>query len=199
MYPLKKISRAKFLKAYPHFPTTNNYHNRYSYPDVYDSCILFVESNSTRGLCNNIARELTALLKSLKYEQIVFMGDINAPWLYRDHPYKPVKEALEYLSANNISKTFSGAIKLDVNSSNFNEFVKHVFWLVRCNGVVFIPYFSDPEFNIIGSICQYGNIHLSILNAKTDLLFNDSLKNTSFTITDKSKCTGRIYERRAVI
>ena len=191
---LKKISRKAFLEEYPEFIQSNDYRNKYIFPEVFDSYILYVEAKSTFGLRNNISKELTKLLKLLRYENISFLGDTTTPWLFRDHDYKPVKAGLHYLIANKISKSFNGAIK--VNLETLQEFIKHLFWLVRCNGIVMYAHFSDPGFNIMGSICQYGNIHFSTLNEKTDVAFNKALDETNLSILSDNNCGGgRIYKR----
>ncbi len=191
---LKKISRKVFLEKYPNFIQASPYRNKYISPEIYDSYILGVEWRSTTGLCNSIAKEASKFLSMFGYEELCFLGDTTIPWLFRDHDYAPVKKALEYLKNNKISKSFNGAIR--VSMQDFPEFMRHLFWLVRCNGIVIYAHFSDPGFNIIASICQYGNIHLSTLNEASDAAFNDALAKTNlFTVPDGKCGGGRIYKR----
>jgi hypothetical protein len=192
--PLKKTSRKSFLIEYPDFPTSNNSKDIYTYPDYYRKYIMYVEAKSTKGLCGNVAKEFTKLMELLNCPQLHFLGNSTTPWLFREHDYKPVLQALNYLTENNISKSFNGAIT--TTNLNLTDFLKHLFWLVRCNGVVFYPYFTDVQFNIMGTICQYGNIHLSTLSEEVDALFNEKVQQTKFILTDKSKCTGRIFKRK---
>jgi len=193
---LKKITRKPFLEKYPEFIQASYYRNKYISPETFDSYILFVEAGSTVGLCNNLAKELTKLAKKLQYEKVFFLGDTTIPWLFRDHDYKPVKRGLDYLAENKLSKSFNGAIQVDI--VDLPEFIKHLFWLVRCNGIVMYVHFSDPGFNIMGSICQYGNIHLSTLNEETDTAFNQILFETGLNISTTNECGGgRIFKRYA--
>lgn len=193
---IKKINRKAFLQKYPNFIQSNDYRNKYVFPETFDSYILFVEARSTVGLCNTLSKELTKLIKLLQFENVTFLGDTTIPWLFSDHDYKPVKKGLEYLVNNKISKSFNGAIQ--VNTNDLPEFMKHLFWLVRCNGIVIYAHFSDPEFNIMGGICQYGNIHLSTLNEETDLHFNKILINTELDILTEGHCGGeKIFKRKA--
>jgi hypothetical protein len=172
------------------------YRNKYVSPETFDDYILFVEARSTVGLCNNVSKELTKLLKILKYENVAFLGDTTIPWLARDHDYKPVKRGLDYLKDNKISKSFNGAIQVDLK--DLPEFMKHLFWLVRCNGIIIYTHLSDSGFNIMASICQYGNIHFSTLNEETDIVFNKALGKTGLHILSDNKCGGeRIYKRYA--
>ena len=183
---IKKIARKRFLEKYPDFPVESNYRNTYFFPETHGHYILYVEAKSTIGLCKNVARELSKLVGLLNYDYIVCLGDANIPWLFADHDYKPVKEALNYLLQKKVSKSFNGALQIDF--INLQEFLKHIFWLVRCNGVLFRPHFSDPEFNVIVSICYYGNVHFSTLNANSDLAFNKAILQTGLSISDDSEC-----------
>lgn len=193
---LKKINRKTFLEQYPEFIQHNSYRDTYIAPETFNSYILYVESGNTTGLCNQLSKELTKLLKLLKYESISFLGDTKIPWLYQEHDYKPVKQALDYLKENKISQSFNGAIQVDIGE--VPQFIKHLFWLVRCNGIIIYAHFSDPDFNIMVSICQYGNIHFSSLNEETDSAFNEALEQTDFHILDGNSCySGTIYKRYA--
>ncbi|CAN5365379.1 hypothetical protein BH09BAC6_BH09BAC6_27110 [soil metagenome] len=195
---LKTVNRKSFLKAYPDFPQSNNYRNTYTYPGIYNSYILYTDAVSTRGLCNNVATALTKLMKLLNYRQLSFLGDSTIPWLYRDHDYKPVKRGLDFLVQNKVSKTFAGALTVDVE--NLPGFAKHLFWLVRCNGVVFTPYFCDEGFNIIANVCKYGNIHFDTLNEQADLAFNKAIGQTGLVISTDNNCyTGKIPGRTIVV
>jgi hypothetical protein len=193
---LKKIARKVFLEKYPEFIQANYYKDKYIYPKTFNSYILYVEAGSTVGVCNGIARELTKLIGTLNYEKVFLLGDTTTPWLFRKHDYKPVKRALDYLTENKISKSFNGAI--EVNTIDLTEFMKNLFWLVRCNGVVFYPHFSDPGFNIMASICQYGNLHFSTLNKDADSAFNEVIMQTGLRISTDDNCgSDRIYKRKA--
>lgn len=183
---IRKIARRRFLKEYPDFPIVSYYRNKYFFPDTYGHYILYVEAKSTIGLCKNIAGELLKLIRGLNYQQVVCLGDQSTPWLFREHYYKPVKEGLNYLVQKNASKSFNGAFQIDL--TDLQEFLRNIFWLVRCNGIVFIPHFSDRDFNIIVSVCQYGNIHFSTLNETADLAFNNVIQQTALYISEDNKC-----------
>lgn len=187
---LTKIGRKRFLGRYPQFVTANYRTDKNNYPETFDNYILTVDYKSTKGLCKNLSTGLGKLIELLGYNELNFLGDTNIEWLYRtNHEYPPVKLALAYLVDNNISKSFNGAI--EVNIKNLIEFTKHFFWLVRCNGVVNIPHFSDAGFNIMGSICQYGNIHLSTLNEEIDIILNEILPKTGLYIYEEKSCGGK--------
>jgi hypothetical protein len=183
---IKKVSRRRFLKNYPNFPVTSPYRNKYFFPETYNSYILYAESRSAIGLCKNISASTTALMKGMGFQEMYFLGDTTSPWLFRDHDYKPVKQALEYLEQHKITRSFNGAIEVD--ERHLPVFLRHLFWLVRCNGVLFTPYFSDAGFNLMISMCQYGNIHVSTLNQQADESFNTSVFNTGLKFLNEERC-----------
>jgi hypothetical protein len=170
---LKKIARKAFLERYPDFIQANYRKDEYNEPVFFNSYLLSVDAASTIGRNNRISKEVTKLFQKLSYEKLSFLGDTTIPWLFRDHDYLPVKNALTYLANKNISKTFNGTIEVAV--AELPEFLKNLFWLVRCNGIVFYANFSDPGFNIIASICKYGNLHLSTLNESADIAFREAV------------------------
>ncbi|MEO6149559.1 MAG: hypothetical protein ABIP28_05335 [Mucilaginibacter sp.] len=200
---IKKISRKQFLSDFPEFPQTNYWGDELTHPEVYDNYIITLQSKSAKGHAKLLGIELTKLITSFKTEALLFLGETKTPWLYQSNDYKPVKESLEYLSANKVSKSFNGALKVDLN--DLPEFMKHFFWLVRCNAS--LPYFnfSDVGFNIVGSICQYGNLHLSILNEETDKVFENAILHTKFEMLDGNNCyepfskSGAISNRQIVV
>ncbi|RYZ94693.1 MAG: hypothetical protein EOP47_27345, partial [Sphingobacteriaceae bacterium] len=183
---IKKISRKQFLLDFPEIPQSNYKTDEYTFPQVYDSYILTLSSKSARGHAKLLGVELSKLMANLNINNLSFLGDTRLPWLYQDNDYSPVKQALQYLSVNKVSKSFNGALNVDLNS--LPEFIIHFFWLIRCNAA--LPYFNftDTSFNIVGSICQYGNVHLSILNEETDEVFEKALLQTKFVVFDDNSC-----------
>ncbi|MEO7213695.1 hypothetical protein [Mucilaginibacter sp.] len=185
---LTKIARKRFLEKYPEFVTADYRRDKFFSPDGVAYYILYVEARSTVGLCSKMAAELTNLCTSMGYSGLNFMGEITAAWRYRNHDYPPVKKALAYLVANNISKSFNGAIYVPL--AHLPVFLRHLFWLVRCNGVVFLPHFSDPGFNIIGSLCKYGNLHLTIINKTAELSFDEVMEHNDLFYLREERCGG---------
>ena len=180
---LTKINRKECFEAYPLFPWSDNYHDKFFFPKTHRELILSVEAKSVTGQAKKIADSLFRLITEMQYESLIFLGDNKRAWLYQNNEYKPAKAALQYLIDYKINKTFNGAIK--VESTNLFEFIKHLFPISRFNAALPTFYFMDPGQNMLGSICQYGNVHLYTLNMKTDRLINDKLKGSGFIVTDK--------------
>jgi len=192
-----KVGRKAFLEKYPTYVHSKRNGDDYVSPEIFSSYILYLEAGSTQGKCNKLSRELAKLLTLLNYTEINFLGESSIPWLYREHDYRPVKQALTYLADNNINKSFNGAIK--VSLENLPEFTKSLFWLVRCNGIVMYVNFSDNGFNFTASICQCGNLHISTLHENLDAAFRNAVNRTAFKFLEDEKCsTGPVYQQRAV-
>ena len=191
---LIKINRQDCLDKFPQFPLREYDHvkddEEFFYPKVYKSYILTLDTKSLRGHTKLLAAELTTLTKNLGFENLIFLGDNKNYWLTKlsleRTDYKLLKDALQYLLDNKIGKRFNGALK--VGNLELSEFIKHFFCLVRCDASLPYFHFIDSGQNFVGSICQYGNLHLDTLNKKTDSHFNEVLAKTKFKIVEDGKC-----------
>jgi hypothetical protein len=182
---LLKIKREQSLDKYPKFPQSGYKNEVYSFPKAINNYILSFESKSTRGHIKLLSQLLCEIASRLNYKHLVFLGDYKRPWLYQNNSYKPVKRAMQYLIANKVGKNFDGALFVD--TADLSEFSKHLYWLVRCNAALPIFNFLDEEQNIVGSICHYGNIHLSTLNKRADKQLMAIIEKNDFIII-KSAC-----------
>lgn len=188
---LIKISRQDCLKMYPKLPTkvydTDKDNDIYFYPEAYSYEILTVARNTFRGRITMLGVEISKIVKKTGCNNLIFLGDDSIPWLYRDSDYKPAKLALDYLLENKVGKKFNGALRVD--GLQIPAFVRHLAWLTRCNTLLPYVYFTDPKHNIIGSICQYGNLHISILNIKTAQILQTYFENSKLEQLNAEHCT----------
>ena len=197
---LIKINRKECLNKYPIFPfRTYDYIKEeevYFYPKVFNSCILTLPSKSFKGHTKLLGTELNKLAKELGGDTLIFLGDTELPWLYQVNDYKPAKEAQQYLIDNKIGKRFNGA--LQISSSELPTFIKHLCWLTRCNAALPYIHFIDTGQNIIGNICQYGNLHLDTLNAKIDKHFKIIIDKSMFMYLEGNKCYNQFGKTSAI-
>ncbi len=155
---LTRIRRQDCYNKYPGFPQSDYLNEVYTYPKVFKSYVLTVDSKSAKGHIKILAAEIIKLLIGSEIHSLIFLGDANTPWLKQENEYKPVKEATNYLLDHKINRRFNGAIR--VETSGLPEFLKHLFWLTRCNAALPVFYFMDEGQNFVGNICKYGNLHL---------------------------------------
>jgi hypothetical protein len=183
------IGRIDYLicrQEYPCFPSVDNQKGIFLFPKVYQTRILTISSKSAKAHAQNLSKELDRLLNLIGIENILFLGEYRSAWRYHDNPYPPVQDALGYLVQNKVTKKFDGA--LDVSKNEWSSFFKHLFWLVRCNAALPTIYFVDNQQTMLGSMCQYGNLHLSTLNAEAGNRFLQAIDKTSFIELIGQKC-----------
>ena len=197
---IKKIARQSAFQQYPGLPWRewNSAEEDYDFyfPKEISSYILTLPSKSFRGHVRILGLQLTSLIKNLGFDKLIFLGDIDIAWLKREHDYKPAKDALQYLKDNNIGKRFSGA--LEVQAIELPTFILHLAWMVRTNAILPYVYFIDPGQNFIGNICQYGNVHVSMLNNEFDKSFRDQMAKTRFEMLSGPRCSERFSKTGAI-
>jgi hypothetical protein len=197
---LSKINRQDCLKKYPSFPLRMYDYDKDEeasfYPKVFKSYILTLTSKSFKGHIKQLGTELFKLTKQLGYDNLIFLGDTELAWLHQDNEYKSAKEAQQYLVDNKIGKRFNGALQID--NSELISFVKHLSWLTRCNASLPYVHFTDRGQNIIGNICQYGNLHLGTLNEATDKLIRAFVDESRFTHLEGNSCFNQFGKVSAI-
>lgn len=194
---LIKISRQACLSKYPCLPQRNynpdTDEEDYSYPKVFKTYILTVASMSFKGHITQLGSALLQLTKQFNYESLIFLGDTPLAWLHQKNDYKPAKEAQDYLVTHKIGKRFNGGIQ--VAAHDMATFIKHISWLTRCNAALPYVYFTDKGQNIIGHICQYGNLHLDTLNEQTDNQLKKFMVVSKFTYLKDGNCSNQFGKK----
>ncbi len=146
---------------------------------------------STYEYLYDIAHFLKNIMKHFNEEYLMILGVENTPWLYQDHDYEPVKKALHYLR-NNIEKDFNGGFLLKENE--LNEFIPHLFWLIRCNASLPYFYFSFPNMDTVFSLCQYGVLHFLFYDEKQMEEIFDLLSSMNFVEVTQCKVPFDFYD-----
>jgi hypothetical protein len=168
----------------------------FNYPKVFANYVLTLSSKSYKGHIKLLGTELASLASNFGYDNFIFLGDENVAWLQGLNTYEDFQESLRYLVDNKITKRFNGALQVD--TAEIPTFIKHLAWLVRTNGVLPYVQFIDPGQNIIGSICQYGNLHISTKNKKADKKFKDAVRKSLFTYLKTGSCYNKFSKGGAI-
>lgn len=197
---LIKIKRQDCLDKYPKFPLRWYDETKeevvHFYPFVHRSYILTLPSKSIKGHIKLLGSELTKMINALDFDSLIFLGDTNSAWLSQDNDFRPVKEALHFLADNKVGKRFNGALQVDKTA--LPGFIKHLSWLSRCNAALPYFYFLDAGQNIIGTICQYGNLHIDMVNKETDRIFKAIITKTQFEFLTGKICSGQFSKTGAI-
>jgi hypothetical protein len=171
---------------YPNFPRVDNRKEIFFFPEVCQFHILSISSKSAKGHGGNLSRELDKLFQMIGLENLIFLGEYKRAWRHQENSYPAVRDALAYLKQHKVTKNFDGA--LDVPKSEWPIFFKHLFWLVRCNAALPTFHFMDSRQLLLGSLCQYGNVHLSTLTAEAEEKLLKAINETSFLELHGERC-----------
>ena len=197
---LIKIDRQEAINKFPNLPL-RQYDPKadddvFKYPTVFANYVLTLPSKSYKGHIKLLGTQLVSLANNLGYDNFIFLGDLDIPWLQRLNTYENFQEALQYLVDNKINKRFNGALQVD--TAEIPTFIKHLAWLVRTNGVLPYVHFIDPGQNIIGNICQHGNLHVSTKNKTADKNFKEAIAKSTFTYLTDGSCYNRFSKSGAI-
>ena len=197
---LIKIDRQEAIDKFPTLPV-RHYNVKededvFNYPKVFANYVLTLPSKSYKGHTKLLGIQLVSLASNLGFDKFIFLGDEDSAWLRRLNTHDNFKEALQYLVDNKIGKRFNGALQVD--TAAIPTFIKHLAWLVRTNGILHYIHFIDPDQNIIGNICQYGNLHISTKNKIADKRFKDVIAKSSFKFLTDGNCYNKFSKSGAI-
>jgi hypothetical protein len=197
---LIKINRQDCIIKYPKLPLLvyNSTKEDYDsfYPKTFTGYVLTLSSKSFKGHIKLLGREINNLTPHLGFDKLIFLAESNLPWLYRNHDFKQAKERQQYLVDNKIGKKFNGPLQVD--TSALPMFIKHLAWMVRTNAVLACVHFIDPGQNIIGTICQYGNLHIYTVNKKIDSRLKEIIDKSNFQYLTDGICYNK-FSKSSVI
>ncbi|RBQ03126.1 hypothetical protein [Pedobacter miscanthi] len=189
---IKQIKRKKCLAKYPIFPLRTYSEDiedyDYFYPNTFSNYILTLKSKSYKKHLKNLGEELSNLCACLKSNHFIFLGDEKLAWRFREGKYKNFKKGMDYFASEGIKKKFSGGLL--VGENDMLDFTKHLAYLTAVNGLIQYIHFTDESQNIIGSICNYGDIHVSTINEISNELFINAVSDTKFDFLD-GKCNSQ--------
>jgi hypothetical protein len=200
---IKKIAYPECMRRFPSFPRADSVADTFFYPKEFKYRVLLLYSKSAKGHAKFLASELTTLLGQLNGGSLIFCCEQAHPWRGLENDYAPVKEALLYLEQNKIGKTFDGA--LEVDEAEQPAFFKHLFWMVRCHAAMPVIYFMNLEQSFVGTICQYGGLHISTLSAAAESAMEAALPLAAFVVSSAEKChstfskSAKIAHRQTVV
>lgn len=129
-----------------------------------------------------LIKNFVHLYENLEFEKLIFLGQINKPWISKytskRKDYKALLEALSYFKSNKIGRKFNGGV--EVSKDSWKEFLKHFFVITRCDGGFFDYYFTDENQNILFHLHYSGNLKALPLNAIYDDKFKKIAKELAF-------------------
>ena len=193
---LQQINRKECLRKYPQFPTADNYRQQFFFPETAASFTLTLASKTVKGHISAVAKETIKLLSKISTDSVIFLGDFKRAWRYQDNEFKSVKEALEFLEQNGVNKKFDGVLLVQIN--DLPTFLKHVFWLQRCNATLPDFHFMDKDQRFVGYICKYGNLHFHVLATTAADSINRVISERKFQNIMETSCSDSFSKTSAI-
>jgi hypothetical protein len=190
---VKKISRDICLIKYRKLPLfefekESDEEVRY-YPKINSFYWLKLNKNSEK----NIIKEIVSLLKKLNIENLVFLGEMNKPWISKftesRKDFKVLTKAIEYFKSHKIEKRFNGGVKVD--SEDFEDFFENFYTITKCDGGFSDFNFVDENENFIFYIHYSGELKVLTLNPKSNKDFLINIMKTKFIDSEREN-TNRI-------
>ncbi len=190
---LTRIKREEAIADYPIFPLRHYDRKKddyvFTWPKTFANYIFALPSKTFKGHQKLLGSEIVKLAKEQGCPHLIFLGDMDVPWLKRLNSWDSFQAALQYLVELKVPKRFDGALQVDIKE--LPAFIKNLSWLVRTNGVFSYVHFTDPDQNFVGSICKHGDLHVSTKNKRADKKFTEAVSGTSFESQGPNAC----YER----
>ena len=177
--------RQDVLKNYPVFPQ-RSYNQELDtedcfYPAHCRNHILTSDSDSCISHRSNIGLAFVQLAGVFKATSLLFLGDMDTPWMYRSPEDDQSKQAYDFLASCRLSKEFNGG--LEVPTAWLPNFVSHLACLINTNTLLPTIYCTDKMQQFLCSLCQYGNLHISTINHATEDLLVAFLKDNTHVHT----------------
>jgi hypothetical protein len=188
---VKKISRDICLIKYRKLPLfefekESDEEVRY-YPKINSFYWLKLNKNSEK----NIIKEIVSLLKKLNIENLVFLGEMNKPWISKftesRKDFKVLTKAIEYFKSHKIEKRFNGGVKVD--SEDFEDFFENFYTITKCDGGFSDFNFVDENENFIFYIHYSGELKVLTLNPKSNKDFLINIMKTKFIDSERENTT----------
>ena len=195
---LIKINRLDCINKYPKLPLRqfNPGNDEYDslYPKTFVGYVLTLSSQSFTQHVELLGTEIVNLATRLGFDSVIFLCDLDKPWLTQDCHFKPAKAGLQYLSEQRIGKKFSGALQVPI--AELRTFIKHLTWIIRTNAILpYVP-FVDPDQHVIGTVCQYGKLHIYTVRKKTGNRLTASIGVSKFEYLTDEICSDKFSKKR---
>lgn len=190
---MEKISRSICLIKYRKLPLCEYEKGPdgyiYHYPKVKSIYWLKLEDNSKK----NVSIEITNLVKKLDIENLIFLGEMEKPWISKKTAsridFKPLIETIEYFKIQKIQKKFNGGVKVGIEE--LEKFIFYFYTITKCDGGFSDFNFIDENQNFVFYIHYSGEIKIFTLNGKSNKHFLEIIAESKF-IDSMRENTSRI-------
>jgi hypothetical protein len=151
----------------------------------------------TRSI-NQIRKEITLIFKRLHLHNILIMGAQDTPWRFRQRRYTDsrVTSIMDFFTASGIRPRFNGAVLASL--AEMPTWLKHVMYSVKVNALVPEMHFLDVNQSLYFSPCQYGNLHLTIVDASLIQPFRTEINRSGLILISPDDCVYKTNKNKRV-
>lgn len=196
---IKTLSQRAFGARYPQAPRASHFHNQFSFPHTAASWYLEVEGAPNYNvLYKRMGKAFQALMHAGGEAYLWFFTDANATFLRPGNDNPADVPALAYFHALGITGTFKGALQVPLEE--LPVFIAHLMGLSRTNGVMGYVWFINEAQTLLGSFCQYGNLHFSALEPSAAKQLPAAFAAVGLVVADQCRApfSSRLKDRRTV-
>lgn len=143
-----------------------------------------------------IGGKIEALCSAMWWDVLLVLPVMATPYLIQENDYPPVERATAALIDLGLASDFMGGMVLQPSSaaSVFNP----LFWIVRCNASAPYIAFAAAGSAVVGTLCDYGNIHFDTYKATEKAQLEDALGDVGFNIPPDGVCDEKFSDESAV-
>lgn len=196
------IPRKEALTLYPAMPWIE-YDPDLDEEDVHmpkgvDYFVLSSPSSTYPRAVAKLCREMLFVFQRLKLESFIILGAHDTPWRSRERRYadEKVKRIMKFLAESGIRPRFNGGISISLKE--FPIWCKYVSYAVKANAIVSDIHFLDSSESLYFSPCQYGNLHLTLLNERLASGFKNAIGETELLFILPSECGIKANNRKEI-
>lgn len=148
---------------------------------------------SKKDNSKELLKELTKLMSNLKIKNLIFLDEVNKPWISKltseRKDFKKLTKALEYFKTKKIWTKFNGGVV--VSKDDWKKFLTNFYVVTGCDSSFFFYNFVDEQQQIIFYIHYSGEVSIKTLDHKINLEFLKQVKRTKFIDSNRQN-TNRI-------
>jgi len=167
-------------------------------PQIADSGSLIAElpCKTFDLFAKTIGGKIEALCHAMSRDVLLVLPVSATPFLVQENDYPPVERATAALIDMGLATDFPGGLVLQPSSAA--RVFGHLFWIVRCNASAPYIAFAAGGSSVVGTLCDYGNIHFDTYQATEKVQLADALTEVGFNIPPDGMCEEKFSDESAV-
>lgn len=170
----------------------------FHFPDGASYMIVSSSASTYTRSINKICKEIIEVFKKMKLQNFLIMGAQDTAWRFRQRRYTDPKvtSTMDFFTESGIRPRFNGAVL--VSLEEFPTWFKHVLYSVRVNALVPEMHFLDISQSLYFSPCQYGNLHLTIVEELLVEPFRNEIDRSELILISPNDCVFKTSKNKGI-